>query len=197
MPRGERLVVVPRPRRPAARPHAASARLSLSRRVGVRLVPALAEEGSREVLRQLRVDWPSGSGGSALPDTVSALKRALGRSPCAAACEQGPGAAALPEDVICKVHLKSFVEQQGLVGYDPNLDVLLGEPHVCSSSSVMGGGGCERLQTGLFPFFPIVFRENKGALGPNCLLLLQPFSLVGVRKTQPGADPIVQDGRAG
>ncbi|KFQ02920.1 DALR anticodon-binding domain-containing protein 3, partial [Leptosomus discolor] len=33
--------------------------------------------------------------------------------------------AALPEDVICKVHLKSFVEQQGLVGYDPNLDVLL------------------------------------------------------------------------
>ncbi|KFP10708.1 DALR anticodon-binding domain-containing protein 3, partial [Egretta garzetta] len=29
------------------------------------------------------------------------------------------------EDVICKVHLKSFVEQQGLVGYDPNLDVLL------------------------------------------------------------------------
>ncbi|NXF48891.1 DALD3 protein, partial [Oceanites oceanicus] len=93
--------------------------------VGVRLVPALAEEGSREVLRQLRVDWPSGSGGSALPDAVSALKRALGRSPCAAACEQGPGAAALPEDVICKVHLKSFVEQQGLVGYDPNLDVLL------------------------------------------------------------------------
>ncbi|KAF1644479.1 DALR anticodon-binding domain-containing protein 3, partial [Aptenodytes patagonicus] len=93
--------------------------------VGVRLVPALAEEGSREVLRRLRVDWPSGSGGSALPDAVSALKRALGRSPCAAACEQGPGTAALPEDVICKVHLKSFVEQQGLVGYDPNLDVLV------------------------------------------------------------------------
>nr|XP_009509431.1 PREDICTED: DALR anticodon-binding domain-containing protein 3 [Phalacrocorax carbo] len=31
----------------------------------------------------------------------------------------------LPEDVISKVHLKSFVQQQGLVGYDPNLDVLL------------------------------------------------------------------------
>uniref|UniRef100_A0A8B9RRC8 DALR anticodon binding domain containing 3 n=1 Tax=Accipiter nisus TaxID=211598 RepID=A0A8B9RRC8_9AVES len=101
------------------------AQLLRAQGVGVRLVPALAEEGSREVLRQLRVDWPSGSGGSALPDTVSALKRALGRSPCAAACEQGPGTAALPEDVICKVHLKSFVEQQGLVGYDPNLDVLL------------------------------------------------------------------------
>ncbi|XP_049682438.1 LOW QUALITY PROTEIN: DALR anticodon-binding domain-containing protein 3 [Accipiter gentilis] len=101
------------------------AQLLRAQGVGVRLVPALAEEGSREVLRRLRVDWPSGSGGSALPDTVLALQQALGRSPCATACEQGPGTAALPEDVICKVHLKSFVEQQGLVGYDPNLDVLL------------------------------------------------------------------------
>ncbi|NXY76898.1 DALD3 protein, partial [Glareola pratincola] len=104
---------------------AATTRLSLSPRVGVRLVPALPEEGSPEVLRQLRIDWPSSSGGSALPDAISALKQALGRSPCATACEQAPGAAALPEDVICKVRLKSFVEQQGLVGYDPNLDVLL------------------------------------------------------------------------
>ncbi|XP_075618371.1 LOW QUALITY PROTEIN: DALR anticodon-binding domain-containing protein 3 [Balearica regulorum gibbericeps] len=101
------------------------AQLLRTQRVGVRLVPALAEEGSREVLRQLRVDWPSGSGGSDLPGTISALKEALGRCPCAAACEQGSGTAALPDDVICKVHLKSFVEQQGLVGYDPNLDVLL------------------------------------------------------------------------
>ncbi|KFQ69779.1 DALR anticodon-binding domain-containing protein 3, partial [Phaethon lepturus] len=93
--------------------------------VGVRLVPALAEEGSLKVLQQLRVDWPSGSGGLALPDTVSALKRALGQSPCAATWEQGPGTGVLPEDVICTVHLRSFVEQQGLVGYDPNLDVLL------------------------------------------------------------------------
>lgn len=185
MPRGERLVVVPRPCHPAARPHAASARLSLSRRVGVRLVPALTEEGSREVLRRLRVDWPSGSGGSALPDTVLALQQALGRSPCATACEQGPGTAALPEDVICKVHLKSFVEQQGLVGYDPNLDVLLGEPHVYSSSSVTvgGGGGANGCKQACFLFSPIVFRENKGGLDPNCLLLLQLFSLVVVRNT--------------
>ncbi|XP_068265581.1 DALR anticodon-binding domain-containing protein 3 [Nyctibius grandis] len=99
------------------------AQLLRAQGVGVHLVPVLAEEGSREVLRQLRVDWPSGSGGLALPDAVSALKRALGQSPCAAACELGT--AALPEDVICKVHLRSFVERQGLVGYDPNLDILL------------------------------------------------------------------------
>ncbi|NXM22641.1 DALD3 protein, partial [Ploceus nigricollis] len=88
----------------------------------VRLVPALSEERSWDVLRQLCIYWPSGSGGSSLTDAISALKAALGRCPCAAACEQGPGAA---EGVICKVHLKSFVEQQGLLGYDPNLDVLL------------------------------------------------------------------------
>ncbi|KFW87157.1 DALR anticodon-binding domain-containing protein 3, partial [Manacus vitellinus] len=93
--------------------------------VGVRLVPALTREGSSEVLRQLRIDWPSGSGGSSFPEAVSALKAALGRAPCNTACEQGPGTATLPEGVIGKVHLKSFVEQQGLVGYDPNLDVLL------------------------------------------------------------------------
>ncbi|NXY26456.1 DALD3 protein, partial [Atrichornis clamosus] len=98
------------------------AQLLRAQGVGVRLVPALTEERNWEVLRQLRIDWPSGSGGSSFPDAVSALKAALGRCPCAAACEQGPGT---DEGVICKVHLKSFVEQEGLVGYDPNLDVLL------------------------------------------------------------------------
>ncbi|NWR83063.1 DALD3 protein, partial [Furnarius figulus] len=101
------------------------AQLLRAQGVGVQLVPALPEEGSPEVLRQLRIDWPSGSGGSSLPDAVSAMKAALSRVPCASACEQGPGTAVLPKGVICKVHLKSFVEQQGLVGYDPNLDVLL------------------------------------------------------------------------
>ncbi|NXH52037.1 DALD3 protein, partial [Rhabdornis inornatus] len=98
------------------------AQLLRAQGVSVRLVPALSEERSWDVLRQLRIYWPSGSGGSSLTDAVSALKAALGRCPCAAACEQGPGIA---EGVICKVHLKSFVEQQGLLGYDPNLDVLL------------------------------------------------------------------------
>lgn len=86
-------------------------------------------------MRQLRVYWPSSSGGSSLTDAVSALKAALGRCPSAAACEQGLGTA---EGVICKVHLKSFVEQQRLLGYDPNLDVLLGEPHMYNSSGVAG-----------------------------------------------------------
>ncbi|NXK74396.1 DALD3 protein, partial [Amazona guildingii] len=93
------------------------AQLLRAQGVLVHLVPALAEEGRRDVLRQLRVDWPAGPAGPALS--------ALARAPCAAGCGQGPGAAALPVDVICKVQLKGFVEQQGLVGYDPNLDVLL------------------------------------------------------------------------
>ncbi|NWZ94930.1 DALD3 protein, partial [Nesospiza acunhae] len=98
------------------------AQLLRAQGVDVSLVPALSDERSWDVLRQLRVCWPSGSGGSALSDAISALKAALGRCPCATACEQGPGTA---EGVISKVHLKSFVEQQGLLGYDPNLDVLL------------------------------------------------------------------------
>ncbi|XP_064288912.1 DALR anticodon-binding domain-containing protein 3 isoform X2 [Passer domesticus] len=88
----------------------------------VRLVPALSTESCWDVLRQLRVCWPSRPAGSSLADAVAALKAALGRCPCAAACEQGPGTA---QGAIGKVHLKSFVEQQGLLGYDPNLDVLL------------------------------------------------------------------------
>ncbi|NXM88522.1 DALD3 protein, partial [Oenanthe oenanthe] len=98
------------------------AQLLRAQGVSVRLVPALSEERSWDVLRQLRIYWPSGSGGSSLTDAVSALKAALDQCPCAAESEQGAGTA---EGVICKVHLKSFVEQQGLLGYDPNLDVLL------------------------------------------------------------------------
>ncbi|NXC79120.1 DALD3 protein, partial [Cercotrichas coryphoeus] len=98
------------------------AQLLRAQGVSVRLVPALSEERSWDVLRQLCIYWPSGSGGSSLTDAVSALKAALDQCPCAAASEQGAGTA---EGVICKVHLKSFVEQQGLLGYDPNLDVFL------------------------------------------------------------------------
>ncbi|NXX44799.1 DALD3 protein, partial [Tricholaema leucomelas] len=101
------------------------AQLLRAQGVSVCLVPALAEEGSRELLQELRIDWPSSSGCLALPDIVVDLKQALGKSPYATGCEEGPGKAELPEAVICKVHLKNFVEQQCLVGYDPNLDALL------------------------------------------------------------------------
>ncbi|XP_064012994.1 DALR anticodon-binding domain-containing protein 3 isoform X2 [Pogoniulus pusillus] len=101
------------------------AQLLRAQGVSVCLVPALAKEGSQELLQQLRIDWPPSSDCLALPDIVVALKQALGKSPYATGCDEGPGKAALPEDVICKVHLKNFVEEQCLVGYDPNLDVLL------------------------------------------------------------------------
>ncbi|XP_064375138.1 DALR anticodon-binding domain-containing protein 3 isoform X3 [Dromaius novaehollandiae] len=87
------------------------------------LVPAPGDEASWEVLRRLRVAWPGGCPGPA--DAIPALKRALVQSPYATAGEWGPGAAALPEGVLAKVDLKSFVERQRLEGYDPNLDVLL------------------------------------------------------------------------
>ncbi|XP_061863978.1 DALR anticodon-binding domain-containing protein 3 isoform X2 [Colius striatus] len=92
------------------------ARLLRAQGVSVSPVPAVTQEGGREVLRQLRVEWPSGSGHSDLAGTVSALKQALGRSPWAAACEHGLGTSALPEDVICEVHLRGFMEQQDLAG---------------------------------------------------------------------------------
>uniref|UniRef100_A0A8C0EAH6 DALR anticodon binding domain containing 3 n=1 Tax=Bubo bubo TaxID=30461 RepID=A0A8C0EAH6_BUBBB len=83
---------------------------------------------------------------------------------------QGPGTAALPEDVICKVHLKSFVEQQGLVGYDPNLDVLLGEPRVYSSSHVTAGWG-KQLQTAFFSNSPCRALLQAGGQGSCCSIV--------------------------
>ncbi|XP_065605793.1 DALR anticodon-binding domain-containing protein 3 [Cyrtonyx montezumae] len=99
------------------------AQLLRAQGVSVYLVPAVTDERSREVLQQLRVEWPSSS--TPGPETVSALKQALSRCPYTTRCEREPGVTSLPEDIICKVNLKSFVEQQGLEGYDPNLGVLL------------------------------------------------------------------------
>lgn len=99
------------------------AQLLRAQGVSTFLVPAVTDKRSREVLQQLRVEWPSSS--TPGPETVSALKQALSRCPYATHCERRSGVASQPEDIICKVHLKSFVEQQGLEGYDPNLGVLL------------------------------------------------------------------------
>ncbi|KAM8799578.1 DALR anticodon-binding domain-containing protein 3 [Eudromia elegans] len=89
----------------------------------VHLVPATGDEQSRELLQRLRVAWPHGSPG--LDDAVAALSRALVQSPYAVAGERGPGAAALPPGALAEVDLRSFVQQQRLEGYDPNLGVLL------------------------------------------------------------------------
>lgn len=114
---------------PPARPRSpARAHISPSRRVSTVQVPAVTDKQSREVLQQLRVEWPSSS--TASPETLSALKQSLSQCPYATRCERRSGVALPPEDIICKVHLKNFVEQQGLEGYDPNLGVLLGESHV-------------------------------------------------------------------
>lgn len=175
---------VPSSSRPRATASAGpTAGLALSRRVGVRLVPALTEERSWDVLRQLRICWPSGSGSSSLTDAVSALKAALGQCPCAAACEQGPGTA---DGVIFKVHLKSFVEQQGLVGYDPNLDVLLGEPHMYNSSAV--AVGAEWVQIGLFPF-SCFLTKIRGSWTPIAFPSYSPSIWF-----ESGADLMVWDG---
>ncbi|XP_025908397.1 DALR anticodon-binding domain-containing protein 3 [Nothoprocta perdicaria] len=89
----------------------------------VRLVPATGDEQSRELLRRLRVAWPHGR--PELGDAVAALARALARSPYSTTGECGPGAAALPPGALARLDLKSFVQQQHLEGYDPNLGVLL------------------------------------------------------------------------
>ncbi|NXJ11127.1 DALD3 protein, partial [Odontophorus gujanensis] len=99
------------------------AQLLRAQGVSVYLVPAVTDEQSRKALQQLRVEWPSSS--TPGPETVSALKQALSQCPYATRCEREPSVTSLPEDIICKVNLKSFVEQQGLEGYDPNLGVLL------------------------------------------------------------------------
>uniref|UniRef100_A0A669P3K9 DALR anticodon binding domain containing 3 n=1 Tax=Phasianus colchicus TaxID=9054 RepID=A0A669P3K9_PHACC len=95
---------------------------------------------SREVLQQLRVEWPSGSTPS--PETLSALKQSLSQCPYATPCERGSGVASPPEDIIYNVHLRSFVEQQGLEGYDPNLGVLLGETCCCAVLQAGCQGSC-------------------------------------------------------
>ncbi|NWI12184.1 DALD3 protein, partial [Crypturellus soui] len=94
-----------------------------SRSARVRLVPATGDEQSQELLRRLRVAWPHGC--PSLDDAVTALAQALARSPYATAGERGPGAAALPPGTLAEVDLRSFVQQQRLEGYDPNLSVLL------------------------------------------------------------------------
>lgn len=92
---------------------------SLPCRVDVHLVPALANEEILGFLRQLQVEWPSLKENSPKPEDVLALKEALRRCPHAMFAETEQGG------VVCKLHLKDFLEKQE--GYDLNLDVFLGK----------------------------------------------------------------------
>uniref|UniRef100_A0A7M4FI57 DALR anticodon binding domain containing 3 n=1 Tax=Crocodylus porosus TaxID=8502 RepID=A0A7M4FI57_CROPO len=71
-----------------------------------------------QLLHQLGVDWPWAPEAPSAPQAVAAWKRVLSQCPHAVAGEQGPG-------TLFAVRLRSFLEQQGLQGYDPSLDVLL------------------------------------------------------------------------
>ncbi|XP_059572092.1 DALR anticodon-binding domain-containing protein 3 isoform X2 [Alligator mississippiensis] len=86
----------------------------------VRLVPAAPEDSVRELLGQLGVDWPWAPEAPSPPEAVAAWKRALSQCPHATAREPGPGA----DGTLFVVRLRSFLEQRGLQGYDPSLDVL-------------------------------------------------------------------------
>ncbi|XP_062978165.1 DALR anticodon-binding domain-containing protein 3 [Elgaria multicarinata webbii] len=88
----------------------------------VHLVPALADTDVHQFLRQLRVEWPSVLGTSPNPEDVLAIKEALRQCPHATFAQTNQGG------VVCKLHLKGFLEkkqEEGLEGYDSNLDVFL------------------------------------------------------------------------
>ncbi|KAM9134118.1 DALR anticodon-binding domain-containing protein 3 isoform 2-T2 [Pangshura tecta] len=93
--------------------------------LNVHLVPAAPDEGIQKFLHQLRVEWPSELETTFIPEDVLALKQVLSQCPYATVPGLEPGKTRLPDNVIFKVHLKSFLAQQSLEGYDPNLDVCL------------------------------------------------------------------------
>ncbi|XP_050813359.1 DALR anticodon-binding domain-containing protein 3 isoform X4 [Gopherus flavomarginatus] len=93
--------------------------------LNVHLVPAVPDEGIQKFLHQMRVDWPSELETTFIPEDVLALKQVLSRCPYATVSGLEPGQMRLADNVIFKVHLKNFLAQQSLEGYDPNLDVCL------------------------------------------------------------------------
>ncbi|KAH1167714.1 DALR anticodon-binding domain-containing protein 3 [Mauremys mutica] len=93
--------------------------------LNVHLVPAVPDEGIQKFLHQLRVEWPSELETTFVPEDVLALKQVLSQCPYATVPGLEPGQTRLADNVIFKVHLKNFLAQQSLEGYDPNLDVCL------------------------------------------------------------------------
>uniref|UniRef100_T1DCF8 DALR anticodon-binding domain-containing protein 3-like protein n=1 Tax=Crotalus horridus TaxID=35024 RepID=T1DCF8_CROHD len=88
--------------------------------IDVQLVPAFVNEEIHQFLHQIQVDWPSGSEASRVAEDILALKETLCQCPYTTIIQ------ADQDEIVCKLHLKEFLEkQEGLEGYDPNLDVFL------------------------------------------------------------------------
>ncbi|XP_075794513.1 DALR anticodon-binding domain-containing protein 3 [Pelodiscus sinensis] len=123
--------------------------------MNVHLVPAVLDEGLQAFLHQLRVAWPSEVDAAFITEDVLTLKQVLSQCPYATVPGLEPGQTRLADDVIFKVHLKNFLAQQSLEGYDPNLDVclvteekvrLLAElRHVALRCTGTGPGSCCRV----------------------------------------------------
>nr|XP_028575463.1 DALR anticodon-binding domain-containing protein 3 [Podarcis muralis] len=89
--------------------------------VDVHLVPSSVDEEIHRFLHRLRVEWPSGLEASQSPEDIQAMKENLRQ------CSHATFDQTEQNAVVCKVHLKGFLEeeQEDLEGYDPNVDVFL------------------------------------------------------------------------
>uniref|UniRef100_A0A8C6VD98 Uncharacterized protein n=1 Tax=Naja naja TaxID=35670 RepID=A0A8C6VD98_NAJNA len=95
--------------------------LFCTNRINVQLIPAFVNEEIHQFLHQIQVDWPSGSEASQVPEDILTLKETLCQ------CQYTTFIQADQDEIVCKLHLKEFLEkQEELEGYDPNLDVFLG-----------------------------------------------------------------------
>ncbi|KAJ7317118.1 hypothetical protein JRQ81_003280 [Phrynocephalus forsythii] len=87
--------------------------------INVHLAPSLADEEIHQFLRQLRMEWPSVQETSPNLEHLHALKEALRQ------CPQAESTELHPDGVLCKLHLKKFLEEKQLEAYDPKLDIFL------------------------------------------------------------------------
>ncbi|XP_043934682.1 DALR anticodon-binding domain-containing protein 3 [Protopterus annectens] len=95
--------------------------------LNVLLTPAVISEEVKNILQQLRVNWPSRLCVSSSCDHVS-FKQVLEEyisSEATSLDDIVQDNSSLPENVLHKVHLKSFIEKKKLEGYDPNLNIFL------------------------------------------------------------------------
>uniref|UniRef100_A0A4W3K401 DALR anticodon binding domain-containing protein n=1 Tax=Callorhinchus milii TaxID=7868 RepID=A0A4W3K401_CALMI len=104
----------------------------------VHMTPSVAQNTDIwNFLKLLSVKWLSSWHGPSSEGTVSDFKRILRESVYTELGKSedlsSQGHKASPKDVLFKVHLKEFVKEKGLEGYDPNLDVALGRMNDAST----------------------------------------------------------------